>query len=148
MSEQGWKLVPVEPTIEMKEAALIVRAGDGPTGDIWRAMLAAAPRPQPAQASAQVLEALRRLWPLIERSMKGYVFTADVAGQHAADMNTLRAAIAAAEAAQAMAIAALPELAAAAENLLHEVGFGRIIFDTPASERLRAALAAMRGEAG
>jgi hypothetical protein len=47
---------------------------------------------------------------------------------------------------EATAIAALPELAAAAENLLHEVGFGRIIFDTTASERLRAVLAQIRGQ--
>jgi hypothetical protein len=49
---------------------------------------------------------------------------------------------------EANAIAMLPELVAAAENLLHEVGFGRIIFDTPAAERMRAALAATRGQAG
>jgi hypothetical protein len=46
---------------------------------------------------------------------------------------------------EARAIAALPELAAAAEALLHEVGFGRIVFDTPSSERLWAALSAVRG---
>lgn len=45
----------------------------------------------------------------------------------------------------AAAIAALPELAAAAENLLEECGFGRMIFDTQGSERLRAALLAVRG---
>jgi sugar phosphate isomerase/epimerase len=45
----------------------------------------------------------------------------------------------------ARAIEGLPELADAAEALLHEVGFGRIIFDTPASERLWAALSSVRG---
>lgn len=49
---------------------------------------------------------------------------------------------------EARAIAGLPELAAAAEGLLHEMGFGRVIFDTQASERLRAALAVVRGQAG
>lgn len=36
------------------------------------------------------LEPLRRLWPLIERSMNGLVFTADRAGEVAADMAALR----------------------------------------------------------
>jgi hypothetical protein len=41
------------------------------------------------------MEALRRLWPLFERSTKDLVFTADRAGEVAADMATLRAALAA-----------------------------------------------------
>jgi hypothetical protein len=79
MSEQGWRLVPVEPTPAMKEAAHDASRQLGPVepdapelgnalpvgyelwsaGFVYRAMLAAAPQPQPAQASAQVLEALR-----------------------------------------------------------------------------------------
>jgi hypothetical protein len=50
---------------------------------------------QPAQPQAQgdaLREALTRLWPLLERGMHGYVFTADKAGEVAADMQTLRAA--------------------------------------------------------
>ena len=35
-------------------------------------------------------EPLRRLWPLIERAMKGFVFTAEKAGEVAADMAALR----------------------------------------------------------
>ena len=35
-------------------------------------------------------EPLRRLWPLIERATKGFVFTADKAGEVAADMAALR----------------------------------------------------------
>lgn len=34
--------------------------------------------------------ALHRLWPALERAMGGLVFTADRAGEIAADMNTLR----------------------------------------------------------
>lgn len=51
----GWKYVPVEPTLEMRTAAIreqgyIQRAGlglqgDSPAADIYRAMLAAAPTP-------------------------------------------------------------------------------------------------------
>jgi hypothetical protein len=36
-------------------------------------------------------EPLRRLWPLIERGIKDYVFTGDKAGEVAADMAALRA---------------------------------------------------------
>ena len=39
----------------------------------------------------------------------------------------------------------LGELADAAEELLRDTGFGRSIFDTPASTRLWAALSAVRG---
>lgn len=35
-------------------------------------------------------EALRRLWPLIEKGTRGFAFTADKAGEVAADKNTLR----------------------------------------------------------
>jgi hypothetical protein len=38
-------------------------------------------------------EALRRLWPLIERGTRDFVFTAEKAGEVAADMATLRAAL-------------------------------------------------------
>jgi hypothetical protein len=48
--------------------------------------------------SARLLEALHRLWPIFERATKGLVFTADRAGEVTADMNTLRAALAEAEA--------------------------------------------------
>jgi hypothetical protein len=43
--------------------------------------------------AADVLDAARRLWPLIERSTKGLVFTADRAGEVMADMATLRKAL-------------------------------------------------------
>ena len=46
---------------------------------------------------------------------------------------------------EARAIATLPELAAAAEAVLRDVGFGRIVFDTGASTRLWAALSAVHG---
>lgn len=39
-------------------------------------------------------EALRRLWPIIEKALGGLVFTADKAGEVAADMATVRAALA------------------------------------------------------
>lgn len=38
-------------------------------------------------------DALVRLWPLFEKSTKDYVFTAERAGEVAADMNTLRTAV-------------------------------------------------------
>lgn len=38
-------------------------------------------------------EALFRLWPAVEKAMAGLVFTADRAGDVAADMSTIRAAI-------------------------------------------------------
>lgn len=58
---------------------------DWTAGDIARAFAAG------AQAGAAVeREPLRRLWPLIERVMKDYVFTGDKAGQVAADMAALR----------------------------------------------------------
>lgn len=43
--------------------------------------------------AADVLDAARRLWPLIERSTKGLVFTAERAGEVAADMAALRGAL-------------------------------------------------------
>jgi hypothetical protein len=44
-----------------------------------------------AEACADEMRAaLRRLWPLIEIGMKGYVFTTDKAGEVAADMAALR----------------------------------------------------------
>ena len=43
--------------------------------------------------AADALDAARRLWPLIERSTKGLVFTADRAGEVAADMAALRKAL-------------------------------------------------------
>lgn len=46
---------------------------------------------------------------------------------------------------EAVAIAAMPELAAAAEALLRSVGFGRTRFDTEESERLWDALSTVRG---
>ena len=45
------------------------------------------------KAESHTVEPLRRLWPLIERSVKGYVFTSDKAGEVAADMAALRKAI-------------------------------------------------------
>ena len=47
---EGWKLVPVEPTVEMRRAG--TAANDGIVSDIYRAMLAAAPQPPSAQADA------------------------------------------------------------------------------------------------
>jgi hypothetical protein len=48
-----------------------------------------------AQQPAEPLrEALARLWPGIERAMRGMVYTADKAGEVAADMQTIRAALA------------------------------------------------------
>lgn len=45
----------------------------------------------PATRATDVeLDPLRRLWPLIERGMKDYVFTGDKAGEVAADMAALR----------------------------------------------------------
>lgn len=38
-------------------------------------------------------EPLRRLWPLIERGTKDFVFTAEQAGEVAADMAALRKAL-------------------------------------------------------
>ena len=62
--------------------------GDWTLDDIARAFAAG------AQAGAVVeRQPLRRLWPLIERSMKGYVFTGDKAGEVAADMAALRKAL-------------------------------------------------------
>lgn len=59
--------------------------GDWTLDDIARAFAAG------AQAGAVVeREPLRRLWPLIERNMKDYVFTGDKAGDVAADMAALR----------------------------------------------------------
>lgn len=46
---------------------------------------------------------------------------------------------------EAVAIAALPELVAAAEQLLRDCGFGLFVCETAASERLRAALSIVRG---
>ena len=43
-----------------------------------------------AGAASVPHESLRRLWPLIERGMKDYVFTGDKAGEVAADMAALR----------------------------------------------------------
>jgi len=42
----------------------------------------------------EALAALQRLMPAIEKGIGGLVFTADKAGEIAADMNTLRAALA------------------------------------------------------
>jgi hypothetical protein len=44
----------------------------------------------PAPSADRLREALRRLWPLIDQSWGGYVFTAERAGEVAADMQTLR----------------------------------------------------------
>lgn len=51
----GWKLVPVEPTREMNRAGFDAHRATGLTGEIWRAMLTAAPTPpvQPAAPSLQ-----------------------------------------------------------------------------------------------
>lgn len=58
---------------------------------------AAPPPAADAVTDDEVMQALRRLWPLIERGTKGFVFTAEKAGEVAADMATLRAALAAKE---------------------------------------------------
>lgn len=42
---------------------------------------------------AELEGALRRLWPVLDKATKGLVFTAERAGEVAADMNTLRAAL-------------------------------------------------------
>ena len=42
---------------------------------------------------AELEGALRRLWPVFDKATKGLVFTAERAGEVAADMNTLRAAL-------------------------------------------------------
>lgn len=49
---QGWKLVPLEPTVEMRRAG--TAANDGIVSDIYRAMLAAAPQPPSAQAEPTI----------------------------------------------------------------------------------------------
>lgn len=57
MAPGGWKLVPIEPTAEMKIA------GDNAgfwCGDKWRAMLAAAPQPASEQQAACDTEAYRK----------------------------------------------------------------------------------------
>lgn len=46
-----------------------------------------------APAPAALTAALRRLWPLVEKAMKGYVFTTAKAGEVAADKETVRAAL-------------------------------------------------------
>ena len=59
---QGWKLVPLEPTTEMVEAAFdAIPASllDGKIRTHYRAMLAAAP--QPPSAKDDAVEALRRI---------------------------------------------------------------------------------------
>ena len=56
----------------------------------WRAALSAS---QPAQAGDVLTDALRRLWPAIEKGMRELVFTADRAGEIAADMQAIRAAL-------------------------------------------------------
>lgn len=45
------------------------------------------------QIAGEALGPLRRLWPLFEKSTKGYVFTAQRAGEVAADMEALRKAL-------------------------------------------------------
>lgn len=55
-------------------------------------MYAAPPAPQPAEPVA-LIGALARLWPLLDKATKDYVFTAERAGEVAADMNMLRAAV-------------------------------------------------------
>lgn len=42
------------------------------------------------QIAGEALGPLRRLWPLFEKATKGYVFTAERAGEVAADMAALR----------------------------------------------------------
>lgn len=57
---EGWKLVPVEPTEEMLKAGGRAMSGTSPSwylnnpGNVWPAMLSAAPAPPIAQASAPV----------------------------------------------------------------------------------------------
>lgn len=55
---QGWKLVPLEPTVEMKVA------GDNAgwwCADKYRAMIAAAPQPSPADCGSRVAEVARTI---------------------------------------------------------------------------------------
>lgn len=61
----------------------------------WRPLYTAPQAAQPREP-ADALNALARLWPLFERSTKGYVFTAERAGEVMADMNKVRAMLAAA----------------------------------------------------
>ncbi|HWH74941.1 MAG TPA: hypothetical protein VNV16_11835 [Methylibium sp.] len=51
--------------------------------------------PTEADRLDAVLTALRRLWPLFDKATKGYVFTTQRAGEVAADMEMLRAAMSA-----------------------------------------------------
>lgn len=46
-SQEGWKLVPVEPTEEMIEAGDRFMEGLSRLGDAYEAMIAAAPAPEP-----------------------------------------------------------------------------------------------------
>jgi hypothetical protein len=50
----------------------------------------ASPTPTAESKDAALRESLKRLWPLIERGTKGFVFTAAKAGEVAADMAVLR----------------------------------------------------------
>lgn len=45
------------------------------------------------QSAGDALGPLRRLWPLFEKATQGYVFTAERAGEVAADMAALRKAL-------------------------------------------------------
>jgi hypothetical protein len=70
----------------------LVRAHDHETPE-FPTPLYAHPAPAEPSVTAAAMDALRRLWPLIERGTRGFVFTADKAGEVAADMAALRAAM-------------------------------------------------------
>jgi hypothetical protein len=68
---------------------------DRKIGEIMLCIVVEPEHPAPAEPPipAAAMDALRRLWPLIERGTRGFVFTADKAGEVAADMAALRAAM-------------------------------------------------------
>jgi hypothetical protein len=92
-----------EPSIRELTEALLVEVIDDKCDDTHsvqaiartlRAALAAVPKAAepPEQEPSGLTGALARLFPMIEQAMKIYVFTADRAGEIAADMNVLREA--------------------------------------------------------
>jgi hypothetical protein len=56
--------------------------------DVWALRQEAAARLRQSEQEP-VLEAVRRMWPIFEKSTKGLVFTAERAGEVGADMQTL-----------------------------------------------------------
>lgn len=92
---EGWKLVPVEPTQAMVEAAFDALPNSPFEGRIrthYRAMLAAAPTP-PAQKDDEALEVLRRVVKAIDdrKSRAGIVKWKHAHDQYMAAMKDARA---------------------------------------------------------